>query len=169
MADSLDWIAVNFPERLLEYVEYRQEDAYRQLGRDLGTGPDPADAYAYLMGNRPAPVKLSPDEYRELYGWGAEFTPEEWEEVKAKIEAEERNQPTRPIATRFEDPETVEKFYEARDQLEKEAASTLGLKLGFDSLFATLPSGDTNAKVSLDENLSTAVFFLRTRTVQLFE
>lgn len=136
-----------WPDDAREYVEYRQETAYRLLGDRIGIGDDPEAVRQKLIGKRPSTVKLSPEALRDKLGLTEKFGRKDWARMKRLIARDEASPTLTPPATRFEDPITYRLMYEVR-RIVNDDIRRFGTGTKFPVFLASLPSGDMNARIS---------------------
>lgn len=135
-----------WPANVRDYVEYKQEIAYRLLGDRIGISSDPETVRTMLLGGRASQPKQTPQEVRDEFG--LKFTKRMWRKVErriSKIEATPRNF---PAETRYEDPKLYQLMNEIRLIIIERAAKA-GRPIQFPPFLASLPSGDVNAHISL--------------------
>jgi hypothetical protein len=147
-----------WPDHVREFVEYKQEVAYRLLGDQIGMGGDPGAVRSKLLGERPPRTKLSPEEFRDKLGLKEKFSPRDWNRTKRQIREEEARPTTMPTPTRYEDPITYKLMYEIRRAINDDFAR---LRMGreFPAFLASLPSGDVNARILTTPRTKQSVLF----------
>jgi hypothetical protein len=154
--DAENSLQLDWPQDVLDAIEYRQETAYRKAADLLGFA-GPHEAFA-LLAEKPA-TGLSPEEFRRLIGWETFLSGEAWEQTKLKIkEADERE--VRPSATRWEDVRVRQRWIGLQQDLSERFLDTFGSPLNMSPYLATLPAGDINARVSQSFSGDHLIIFL---------
>jgi len=125
----------DWPQDVLDSIEYRQEVAYRSAA-DLLDLAGPEEAFALLC-EKPT-VGLSPEEFRTYISWDPLLSGGDWEQTKRKIEAAERD-PSLP-STRWEDVQVRQKWIRLQQDLSDEFLETFGSTLDVAPSFAALPT-----------------------------
>jgi hypothetical protein len=147
-----------WPTKARDYVEYKQEKAYRDLGDRLGDGSCPQAIYERLMSGRGASEKQTPEEVRDELKLGDKFSPEHWEQVKRRIKEVEETPRNFPAPTRYED----QRMYKLMNEIRLiiiERAAKVGCPIKFPPFLATLPSGDVNAQIAFPPESKQPVLF----------
>jgi hypothetical protein len=165
MSSLLEGAAPVWPDAVREYVEYKQETAYRLLGDMTGKDGDPEAVREMLIGKRVPSVKQTPEQVRDELKLAGKFSPEAWEKVKHQIKQVEAAPRTIPTPTRYEDPKTYKLMNEFR-LIIMERAAKVGRPIDFPPFLASLPSGDVNARISVIPESEQPVLFFEQGLIQ---
>lgn len=146
-----------WPSTIREFVHAKQERAYRRLGVQLGLGPDPAKAFARF--SRPK----MPLSYISARKWAADFgvklTAVQERDLDAHLATIYSSYFSEEPPTSFEEPNRYGIMVKNRD-FAQQAYASAGISISPQPFLATLPSGHTNAAISVEpETGSPVVFF----------
>jgi len=129
-------------DRILEL----QERGYRRLAEQLGWEPDPVATHRRLA-LPPTPLDVcAAEKFREAVAGQADLSPQQWHDFDQTVRAIFERYTDSVMPTSYEDPNTYRLMSMMFDGLQN-ALICRGKALVPPPLFATLPSGDANARV----------------------
>jgi uncharacterized protein DUF955 len=147
-----------------EFVESRQERAYRRLGIQLGLGADAAKAYAHLVRPQIPLPHVSSKKWEEQFG--TKLTAKEAQIFDQAFADYYDYYFSRETPTPFEDPNYHPVMMILFEQA-LEAFAATGRTFSPRPFLATLPSGQVNAHIVVEEETQTPVIFFEQGLFQL--
>jgi hypothetical protein len=156
MAGSSESFPAPWPAAVREFVEDRQERAYRRLGRELGLGSDAAKAFAQLtQPHMPMSMVLSPRFEDRL---DVNLTTQGRLDFDATVKDSYVRYFSLMPPTRFEDPNRYRSMAMTLDQTLQTFVKR-GQLLDHRPYIATMPSGDVNASIIVEPETNSPVIF----------
>ncbi len=150
MAEPTAWT-----DDLRRWVESKQERAYRNLGPRLGVGWD-ADKACQLLSRTPNEPMPS-ESVKDLPGWDS-FTPAQREAFDEQVRRSYLDALDMELPTRFEDRSRYPVIRTIFENVVRRL-DAYGISGDAAPLLATLPSGDVNARVSMEPRSGVSVLF----------
>lgn len=140
------------------FVQDWQERAYRNLAVALHLGSDPTKAYDYLS-SPPMPFEhVSIERFIQAGDNSANLDQEQLEELSRTLEDRYQHYFSLKMPTPYEDPNRYPIMWMTFDALQNRLLKK-GRNVKPKPLLATLPSGDVNAKISIEPKTKTPIIF----------
>jgi hypothetical protein len=135
-----------------------QDGAYRRLGDSLGLGTDPRKAFEYLASPLPSEELLSLEEFEKFFGKNLPLSPADRAGFNKFVSAYLSRYYSHEPPTPFEEPNRYALMSMTFDEVWGYLART-GKPPDPQPYLATLPSGELNASVEVEDSTNARVMF----------